>query len=161
MRVLVLHSELGVLRGGGENFTKNLFTVCAERGHRVAAAFVADYRGHYPIPLPSSIEPIPILGWWSRNFGQATLSAVGRYFSGESEFRNKWDYFQEAISWRTVRWHNRRFRQCVERVFSNGWSDFDAVYVHGDTLLASNVARYRPTVLRLPGPVTPELAPEL
>src|SRR5258708_32145532 len=39
MKVLVLHSELGVLRGGGENFTRNLFAAFAERGHSVAAAF--------------------------------------------------------------------------------------------------------------------------
>src|SRR5262249_14841552 len=49
----------------------------------------------------------------------------------------------------------------VERVFTNRWSEFDAVYVHGDLFLASNVARYRPTVLRLPGPVSVDYEPEL
>ncbi len=45
MRVLVLHSELGVLRGGGENFTRNLFAAFGERGHHVSACFVADLAG--------------------------------------------------------------------------------------------------------------------
>jgi hypothetical protein len=42
MKILVLHSELGVLRGGGENFTRNVFVAFAERGHDVSAAFIAD-----------------------------------------------------------------------------------------------------------------------
>jgi glycosyltransferase involved in cell wall biosynthesis len=46
-------------------------------------------------------------------------------------------------------------------VFSRRWEEFDVVYVHGNVILASEVARYRPTVLRLPGPVTAELAPVL
>jgi glycosyltransferase involved in cell wall biosynthesis len=161
MKILVLHSELGVLRGGGENFTKNLFTAFAERGHHVAAAFVANHRGQYPIPLPSTIEPIPSKGYWSRNFGQATLSAIGRSVPNDSPLRKKWNYVQEAISWRTIRWHNRRFQRRIERVFTNRWSEFDAVYVHGDPFLASNVARHRPTVLRLPGPVSADCEPEL
>jgi len=49
----------------------------------------------------------------------------------------------------------------VAREFAHRWSNFDAVYVHGDAALASQVARYRPTVLRLPGPVTAELTPVL
>jgi len=35
LNVLVLHAELGTLRGGGENFTRNLFAAFAERGHTV------------------------------------------------------------------------------------------------------------------------------
>jgi glycosyltransferase involved in cell wall biosynthesis len=35
------------------------------------------------------------------------------------------------------------------------------VYVHGDALLASKVARQRPTLLYLPGPVTADIEPEL
>src|SRR5712691_9530403 len=111
MKVLILQSELGVLRGGGENFTRNLFTAFAARGHRVAAAFVTDRRGRYPIPLPSSIEPLPIRGWWSRKLGQATLSSVGSCIPFESRFRMGWDRVQEAICWRTVRWHDRRFQR--------------------------------------------------
>jgi glycosyltransferase involved in cell wall biosynthesis len=161
MKVLILHSELGVLRGGGENFTRNLFSAFAGRGHHVTAAFVADPRSRYPIPLPACIQPIPIPGWWSRKPGQATLSSIGRLIPPASRLRMEWDRIQEAISWRTIRWHRRRFRSRVEQKFSNRWFDFDAVYVHGDPILASRVAGYRPTVLRLPGPVTAELAPEL
>jgi glycosyltransferase involved in cell wall biosynthesis len=161
MKVLVLQSELGVLRGGGENFTRNLFTAFAERGHHVMAAFVADWRGRYPLPLPSSIEPIPIPGWWVRNLGQATLSSVSRYMPYKSRLRAKWNRVQEALAWRTVAWYNRRFQRRVEYEFARRWDDFDAVYVHGDTILASAVSQYRPTVLRLPGPVTAELTPML
>ncbi|HSX79094.1 MAG TPA: glycosyltransferase family 4 protein [Candidatus Saccharimonadia bacterium] len=161
MRVLVLQSELGVLRGGGDNFTRNLFTAFAERGHRVMAAFVADRRRRYPLPLPPNIEPIPMSGWWSSNLGQATLSSVSRYIPWESRFGTQWGRVQEALAWRTFAWHSRRFQRRIEYEFARRWDDFDAVYVHGDTILASNVARYRPTVLRLPGPVTAELAPVL
>jgi glycosyltransferase involved in cell wall biosynthesis len=78
-----------------------------------------------------------------------------------SRFRAQWDRVQAALAWRTFAWHSRHFQRRVEYEFACRWDDFDAVYVHGDTLLASKVARYRPTVLRLPGPVTAELAPVL
>src|SRR5262249_52553284 len=161
MKVLILHSELGVLRGGGENFTRSLFTAFAQRGHRIAAAFAADIATNYPIPLPSGIQPIPIAGWWSPNLLQAKLSAIGRCFPSESRMRKEWNRIQQRISGRTFSWHKRRFELRVQRDFSARWSDFDAIYVHGDAVLASKVARYRPTVLFLPGPVSPELAPEL
>lgn len=161
MNVLVLHSGLGILRGGGENFTRNLFTAFAARGHDVAAAFAADRSGKYPIPLPLSIEPIPIPGWWSMNLGQGTLSSLGRRIPLKSGLRAKWDRVQGAISWRTFRWHNRRFQRRIEREFARRWDDFDAVYVHGDAILASEVAQNRPTILRLPGPVTADLTPVL
>src|SRR5439155_17820507 len=121
MRVLVLHSELGVLQGGGENFTRNLFTAFVGRGHRVAAAFVADHSGKYAFPLPEQIEPIPIRGWWSRKFGQATLLSVGGCLSSESRVKAEWDRVQEAIGWRTIRWHNRRFQKRVARRFARNW----------------------------------------
>jgi glycosyltransferase involved in cell wall biosynthesis len=161
MRVLVLHSELGVLRGGGENFTRNLFDAFAERGHRVAAAFVADQRNHYPLALPPNIQPIPLRGWWSRNFGQALLSSLGHPLVVDDRLKKKWDHFQNAIAWRTIRWHNHRFRNRIERQFGKRWNSFDAVYVHGDAALAAAVTRYRPTVLRLPGPLTVEAEPIL
>ena len=160
MRILVLHSELGVLRGGGENFTRNLFTAFAEKGHTVAAAFVADRGKRYPIMLPSSVHPIPLDGWWSRNFGQKALSTVGRFLPYDG-VKKKWEHLRSAISWRVIRWHNQRFRRAVEQQFSRRWNDFDAVYVHGDAVLAAAAAKHRPTILRLPGPVTPELEPEL
>jgi glycosyltransferase involved in cell wall biosynthesis len=161
MKVLVLHSELGVLRGGGENVTRNLFPAFAKRGHRVMAAFVANRRGKYPFPLPSGIEPLPLPGWWSSNLGQATLSSISHYIPYKSRFRMTWDRVQEALAWRTFAWHTRRFQRRVENEFASRWGDFDAVYVHGDTILASKVSQYRPTVLRLPGPVTAERTPML
>jgi len=72
-----------------------------------------------------------------------------------------WDRVQDALAWRTFAWHKRRFQQRIEREFVHRWDDFDAVYVHGDTILASKVAQYRPTVLFLPGPVAAELTPLL
>jgi len=161
MNVLVLQSELGVLRGGGENFTRNLFSSFAERGHRVTAAFIADRHGNYPIALPPGIKPVPICGRWSRKLGQSVLSSFGRHLPSESRVRGEWDRVQEAICWRTIRWHDRRFERRVINEFSHCWNDFDAVYVHGNSMLASQVARHRPTILRLPGPVTAELAPVL
>jgi len=161
MNVLVLHSELGVLRGGGENFTRNLFAAFAERGHGVAAAFVADHKGRYPLSLPPSIQLIPIPGWWSSSLGQATLSSLGQYLPPRSRYRKEWDRVQAAISWRVFGWHKRRFQKRIESKFLERWDDFDAVYVHGDTALASMVACHRPTLLRLPGPVTAESAPML
>jgi glycosyltransferase involved in cell wall biosynthesis len=49
----------------------------------------------------------------------------------------------------------------VEREFIHRWGDFDVAYVHCNVFLASKVALHLPTVLRLPGPVTAELAPAL
>jgi glycosyltransferase involved in cell wall biosynthesis len=161
MRVLILHSELGVLRGGGENFTRNLFTIFSQRGHRVAAAFAADRNGRYPIALPAGIEPIPIAGWWSSHLGQAILSRIGRHIPATNGYRKTWDHVQEALSWRVFRWHKLRFQNRAGSRFFDKWNDYDAVYVHGDSLLASVAARHRPTVLRLPGPVTAELGPTL
>ena len=55
MRVLVLHSELGTLRGGGENFTRNLFSSFVGLGHHVKAAFTAD-----PFVRTTSLETIGV-----------------------------------------------------------------------------------------------------
>src|SRR5262245_162210 len=99
MKVLLIHSELGVLRGGGENFSRNLFAEFAKRGHQVVAAFVSDPRGWYPLSLPSSIQPVPIRGFWSRNLGQATLSAIGRHLPLNTVSRQIWNRVQQAISW--------------------------------------------------------------
>jgi len=161
MKVLVLHSELGVLRGGGENFTRSLFTAFAHRGHRIAAAFAADHQGRYPMPLPPCMEPIPINGWWSSNFGQASLSLIGRYIPDINGCRQEWNRIQGALGWRVFRWHKRRFQSRAERKLAGVWKDFDAVYVHGDAFLAFMAAGNLPTVLRLPGPVTEELVPIL
>jgi glycosyltransferase involved in cell wall biosynthesis len=161
MNVLVLHSELGVLRGGGENFTRNLFTAFAGRGHQVAAAFVADRHGRFPLPLPSCIEPLPIRGWWSRKLGQATLSTISGRLPSGGRIKASADRLQEALCWRTCEWHDRRFRKRVNHDLSHRWRAFDVVYVHGSAILASQAGRHRPTILRLPGPVTEDLAPVL
>ena len=161
MNILVVHSELGVLRGGGENFTKNLFLAFAERGHNVSVAFIADSRGHYPIPLSTKLRLIPLAGRWSRKLGQETLSNVAGWMPQGTQLQAQWNRVQAAICWRTVRWHDRRFTRRIELEFGGRWKEFDAVYVHGSAVLASKIARYRPTVLRLPGPVSADLAPVL
>jgi glycosyltransferase involved in cell wall biosynthesis len=161
MRVLVLHSELGTLRGGGENFTRNLFASFVSLGHEVSAAFTADPFGRYPFQVPTGITAIPIRGWWSRSFGHGTLSAVGRRLTVRSLLHEKWEYIQNGLSWRTVYWYNRRFQQRILSQIDRATWNVDAVYVHSNPFLASEVARIRPTVLRLPGPVTSEVLPVL
>ena len=161
MNILVVHSELGVLRGGGENFTRNLFLAFVERGHDVSASFIADHRGRYPILLPTKIRPIPLAGYWSRKLGQEALSRVAHRIPQGTQLRTRWDLLQQAICWRTVRWHDRRFTSRIEWEFSGRWKEFDAVYVHGSSVLASRIAQYCPTVLRLPGPVSADLSPVL
>ena len=161
MRLLVLHSQLGTLRGGGENFSRNLFTSFAARGHQVQAAFAADPLGRYPFPLPAGVEPMPVKGWWSENIGQATLSAVGRRLNGRQALRAKWDYLQSALAWRTFYWNSRRFQRRVVAQVTPLLRGVDAIYVHSNPFLASEVASLKPTVLRLPGPLTAELMPVL
>ena len=125
------------------------------------AAFTADPFGRYPFPIPSAIEPVPIRGVWSENFGQATLSSIGRRLAGRPAVRGKWDYLQNALAWRAFYWHNYRFQRKILSRLEQLTGDADAVYVHCNPYLASEVARVRPTVLRLPGPLTAELAPVL
>ena len=159
MKILVLHSELGVLWGGGETFTTSLFTAFARRGHRVTAAFVADSSGHYPRPLPDCFERLPVPGRWSRKPGQVALSAVGRRLP--PAVLPAWERFQEGVCWRTIEWHNRRFQRRIESTFAERWGAYDAVYVNGNVGLAHAAAARRPTLLMLPGPVGDNVAPLL
>jgi glycosyltransferase involved in cell wall biosynthesis len=161
MKILVVHSELGVLRGGGENFTRNLFRAFAKRGHEVWATFTADCNARYPILLPEEMRPIPLAGHWSRKFGQEALSAIASWLPEGSRVRASWDGLQESICWRTVLWHDGRFTRRIEQEFEGRWKEFDAVYVHTSAVLAARIAQHRPTVLRLPGPVSADLAPVL
>jgi glycosyltransferase involved in cell wall biosynthesis len=161
MRILVLHSELGVLRGGGENFTRNLFQAFHQRGHEIDAAFVAERDGNYPFPMPPGIRPIPISGCWMSELGQSSLSLIGSWVAPLGWLKTKWDHLQNAIHWRTHRWHNNRFQKRIEREFIQKWVEYDAVYVHHSCHLASKVALYRPTVLRLAGPLSSDLTPVL
>ena len=158
MKILVLQSELGVLRGGGENFTRNLFSSFRQRGHDVVAAFVADRSGQYPFSMAQGIEPIPIPGWWASTLGQATLASIGLWIVPGVWPKSKWEYLRGAIRWRTFRWHNKRFQTRIEHHFAGRWTEFDAVYVHSSRRLASTVAQYCPTILRLPGPVSSQEA---
>ena len=100
-------------------------------------------------------------GWWSSDLGQATLSSVRRHLPSVGYLQTRWDTLQEGLAWRTFAWHKRRFQRRIERDFAGRWHEFDAAYVHGDTMLASVVSCFLPTVLRLPGPVTSERAPLL
>lgn len=161
MRVLVLHSELGHLRGGGENFTRNLFSAFAARGHSVTAVFAADRHGKYPFPLPPDIEPVPIAGWWPMALGDRVLSFIGRHLPPDSPLSKQWDRVREAISWRSFRWYRKRFQERLRDMLDRHYKDSDAVYVHGNIFLASEVARKQRTILRLPGPVSHEMEPLL
>jgi glycosyltransferase involved in cell wall biosynthesis len=107
--------------------------------------------------MPPGIEPIPISGWWASMLGQASLSLIGSWVAQGSFFKSKWDTFQTSIQWRTYRWHRNRFQKRIEREFMGRWTEFDAVYVHSSWNLASKIAQYRPTIVRLPGPVSPEV----
>lgn len=156
MRVLVVQSELGVLRGGGENFTRNLFQAFAERGHEVWATFIADSRGQYPLALPPTFRALPLAGRWSRKLGQDALSTMGECLPNRWQLRAHWERVQAALCWRTVRWHDRRFTRRVEQEFRGRWNEFDAAYVHASAVLASRIAPSCPTMLRLPGPVSSE-----
>jgi glycosyltransferase involved in cell wall biosynthesis len=161
MRILVLHAQLGTLRGGGENFTRNLFTSFVTFGHRATAAFTADLRGGYPFSLPPGLEPLPMRGWWSETIGQSAMSAVGRRLRQRQALRQNWDYVQNAIAWRTFRWNGRRFHKAVVRRLMDAIRQADAVYVHCNAVLASEIAQIRPTVLRLPGPLSADSLPVL
>ena len=161
LRLLVLHSELGVLRGGGENFTRNLIRHLSVRGHEISVAFTANLRGKYPLALPAGITPVPVPGWWSMNFGQGFLSGFGRMVPVRGRSRTQWDRIRSALAWRTFRWHNQRFARKVESLLTGRWQHYHAAYVHGDTRLACKLAARLPTVLRLPGPVSSELQPLL
>ena len=161
LRLLVLHSELGVLRGGGENFTRNLIRQLSSRGHEISVAFTANLRGRYPLALPTGVNPLPVRGWWSMNLGQEFLSAFGRTLPAKGRLRSHWDRVRAGVGWRTFKWHNQRFARKVEGLLADRWQDYDAVYVHGDTRLASSLAARLPTVLRLPGPISSDLQPLL
>lgn len=161
MKVVVFHSELGRLRGGGENFTRNLFTAFAARGHHVTAVFVADRHAQYPLPLPPTITSIPIPGWWSVNIGQKALASLASYISPESKGKYILDRIQQGISWRNTQWQRHRFQSRINKEFADRWQRFDAAYVHSNIFLASDISSHLPTVLRLPGPVEPEFAPAL
>lgn len=161
MNVLVLHAQLGLLRGGGENFSRNLFAAFAERGHHVKVAFATNRLGRFPALLPDNVQPLPVRGWWSVTPGQGALTAVGNCLARLGVDKSHWDRVQNALDWRGFNWHNRRFGRRVARELSDHIENSDVVYVHHDPVLAFEMAKRRPTVLRLPGPVGPALAPLL
>ena len=161
MKVLVIQSELGVLRGGGENFTRNLFEAFVARGHEVWATFIADRHGRYPLALPPAFRALPLAGSWSRKLGQDALSRMAACLPDHTPLRAQWDRVQTALCWRTVQWHDRRFTRRVELEFAGRWNEFDAAYVHASAVLASRIAAHCPTMLRLPGPISAAFEPVL
>jgi len=97
---------------------------------------------------------------------------VGEFWPGDAirhwplltarrSLRLKWDYAQNALAWRTFQWNNRRFKRKIINQIERAVRDIDVVYVHSNPFLASEVSQFRPTVLRLPGPLTSELLPVL
>jgi glycosyltransferase involved in cell wall biosynthesis len=161
LRILALHAEFGTLRGGGESFSRNLFASLAALGHQVTVAFAADPFGRYPYAVPVGIEAMPIRGWWARSLGQATLSRIGRRLTSMGTLRTTWDRLQDGLGWRASYWNNYRFQKRVVKQLEHAIKDVDVVYVHSNPFLASAVAQMRPTVLRLPGPLTSESLPLL
>ena len=160
MKVLILHSELGMLRGGGENFVKNLFTEFARRRHQVEAAFAADPFGRYLVTLPESFTLIPVSGLWFRQAGQKWLSAFGRRIPHKNPLRPLWDRFQSGLDWRNFRWYNLRFTKRVAKLFAHRWGGYDLVFVNGLDL-ALLAAPQRPTMLWLAGPLSSETETQL
>jgi glycosyltransferase involved in cell wall biosynthesis len=161
MRILALHAEFGTLRGGGESFSRNLFAALVARGHHIKVAFTADPLGRYPYAVPSGVAALPIRGWWARSLGQASLSALGRRLAATGTIRDEWDRIQNGLAWRASYWNNRRFQQRIVSRLETTIRDADVVYVHSNPFLASEVSRLRPTILRLPGPLTAESLPVL
>jgi glycosyltransferase involved in cell wall biosynthesis len=160
VNVLVLHSELGMLRGGGENFVKNLFSEFARRGHQVHCAFAADLLGRYPVELPAALKPMPVPGWWCRQVGQSWLSILGGMISHDNAVRPFWDRLQSGLSWRNFRWYNLRFTSRVAKKFASQWTAYDLVFVNSLDL-ALLAASHRPTMLWLAGPLGPEMESSL
>jgi glycosyltransferase involved in cell wall biosynthesis len=58
-------------------------------------------------------------------------------------------------------WYNWRFQKQIAPRLAEATRDVDVVYVHCNAFLAREVARVRPTVLRLPGPLSAEMLPVL
>jgi len=152
--VLILHSELGVLRGGGENFTRNLFGILTKRDYDVSAAFVAPVSGSYEVPLPPRIKAIPLRGFWRRKPGQRALAVIERHVRKNSGLGSALQKLRDALDWRGARWHDLRFQKRVSRRFAGRWTNYDVVYVHSNVGLAAEAAQHRPTVLRLAGPAS-------
>ncbi len=149
-----------MLRGGGENFVKNLFSEFARRGHQVHAAFAADPFGRYPVTLPELFTVLPVSGWWFRQSGQKWLSIFGSRIPNGSSIRPLWDRFQEGLGWRNFRWYNLRFTKRIGKMFEDRWNDYDLVFVNGLDL-ALLAAAFRPTMLWLAGPLSADHEPQL
>jgi glycosyltransferase involved in cell wall biosynthesis len=160
VKVLILHSELGMLRGGGENFVKNLFTEFVGRGHKVYSAFAADPFSRYPVALPDFLNPIPVPGWWCRQLGQSFLSTSGGILPYDGAFRHFWDRLQEGLSWRNFRWYNSRFTKRIAKLFANRWREYDLVFVNSLDLALLATA-HRPTMLWLAGPLRVDMESQL
>ena len=83
---------------------------------------------------------------------------MGRRLNGWESLRKKWDRVQSGLQWRTFYWNNRKFHRRIVGNLESAVRDVDVVYVHSNAYLASELARVRPTVLRLPGPLGPDLS---
>jgi glycosyltransferase involved in cell wall biosynthesis len=153
MRILWLHSELGLLAGGGENFSRQLISALLERGHQITTVCAVPKSGSLPSELPDGVMEIKLSGYWNRQFGQGFLSYLGTVFSPFPHLKSLWANVQMGISWRVIRWHNARFAQRALPRLASYWRQFDIAYVHGDPILAAQVSLNLPVCLRLPGPI--------
>lgn len=156
LKIIVFHSELGVLNGGGETYTRQLMGHMLSRGHPVTAVFRTSLLGRYPHPLPEGFVQGPVKSIWQRTPGQGALTYIGEMarFLGMSE--RTWSRIQTGFRNRTIRFYNAHFRALAIDQWRHRLGEYDVAYVHGDPLLAYQVANSLVTCLRLPGPVSQE-----
>lgn len=164
MNILVIHSSLGLCQGRSEEFTRRIFAEIVNHGHTITAMFAADVHGRFPCPMPVGFRTLPVIGWWPSRGKRGVFSSklMGAY--GSNSIRSPVELLRQSYC-RIVRSSNRlRFRQRVRRALPRYIRSFDVFYVHSDTQLAYSVAEFRPTLLRVTGPIAPRhrrLSPQL
>jgi glycosyltransferase involved in cell wall biosynthesis len=155
-RMLYVHQDLGLLAGGGENYSRRLIPELVKRGYCIDLYYSARLDGSVPFAfqLPASVILKPLRGVWRRQLGQALLSALGqRLARARPDLEKPWKRWQHAVEWRTVYSHNRRFEARVLRQMQDAWASYDLAFVYANIYLAPKTARHLPTCLQLPGPL--------
>lgn len=160
MKIIWFHSDISVLNGGGENYSRNLIKALLKRGHQITIVCVASNSESLNNKIPGGITEIQLPGYWNRQFGQKLLAKLGTYFTPYPTLKSIWvNKIQLGISWRVIKWHNTHFAKKAMEYLSHNWGSYDIAYVHGDPILASKVSQYLACCLRLPGPMGIDYAP--